>query len=219
MSTRFYLESTTITNPINPAFNTSSFQDTTSWSPTQKHLSPVTPQSTAITNITEPSIAGGSSTAAFQFISPQLNGAQSVSGTVSGIMKVLGISANDNYAVSLDVWTSTGTLRGNLFHSISNTGQGTLWPTSSEATATIWNAASITTVSASDGDYIGLQIGGDTGAITGSRQLQIGSNGGSDYALTDGLTTNLNPWIQLNTVTLAFKGGVPNQLMLVGVGI
>lgn len=144
-----------------------------------------------------------SDTCWYQWVSDTLDVDQSISGTVSMVVRVLeGIVAEDAHlafsvrAVSND----GGTVRGTLLD---------FFATSTEFAVTaetrIHSALAISTVAALSGDRIVIELGvrGVTPSNTQPITFRFGDNAVSDFALTAGLTTDLNPWVELSQ-TLTF---------------
>jgi len=69
----------------------------------------------------------------------------------------------------------------------------------SDATRIV-NAQTITSTVGQPGDRLVIEIGGHAAAPSGagSYNLRFGNNAASDFALTSGLTTDLNPWAEFS---------------------
>lgn len=103
---------------------------------------------------------------------------------------------NAHLAFSLRVLSNDGSVsRGTLRSSFTTISE---FPLVASAATRIIAAAACTPLTAQAGDRICLEIGiranGPTAAGTG--QFRIGTAGGSDFALTTALTTDLNGWCE-----------------------
>lgn len=219
MATRMYLQSSNAA-AVSPAFSVN-------WETTTSGLRRVTHSTAASTALTTLAIsipfAGASDEQLFyQFVSQPINGDTTISGTWSFIVKCNDPSGNCYIARRLYVVTNDGsTVRGTLVAYATN---ATLMPTALQTL--IWaNAAAVTSVSALNGDRIVLEIGArnSDGGVNRTGDIRSGDAGGSDFALTNALTTDLNPWFELSTnVAFSAEGGgavaTNNRLMMIGVG-
>lgn len=149
-----------------------------------------------------------------QWISEPLSANQSISGTMSMVVKTYeGNAAVDSHlAFVLKVMQgdSTTLVRGTLlqYHATS-TEKTTAWQTR------IHSARAITTVNALAGDRIVIEIGshGVTPSTAYDDGLKFGDpSATNDYALTSGLTTDLCPWVELSA-TLTFGTPATPQLL------
>ncbi len=225
MATRFYLPSTG-TSPLNSlAQHTGWF---TAGSPGVRRPCYTTKQNTALTNVVSASMTAGTTyeLCSLQYVSPPLSGAQSISGTRSGVLRVLESLAGVDafwgiilYVVSRDGTTITGTLEDDSFANY----QGAEWGTA--AATRITSARAITTVSAADGDRVVIEFGPSSPAShtsTGTGTMRVGEpTAAADFALTSGLTTDLCPWIELSsTLTFGSESTTTNtnQLLMMGCG-
>jgi hypothetical protein len=142
-----------------------------------------------------------------RYISAQLNGAQSVSGTVKGELQVLEGAATDNidriyfglFVVDAAGTTLRGTLLAVNFYA-TNTEFGTAF-----AQRRMADGDTVTTVSASDGDRIQLELGFGMSATGTTPQAQAEYGQAEADLLDAGSATTGSPWIELSSVTLAFQ--------------
>lgn len=105
---------------------------------------------------------------------------------------------NSTLAVLAKVVSQDGTVvRGTLF---SVFGTDTEFPLTASQATRIVNAQAITALTTLPGDRIVIEVGMTNTAPTssGTSAIAIGFNAASDYALTSGLTTSLNPWCELS---------------------
>lgn len=208
MATRFYLP-VGGAPPTLPAF-TSSWESSVS---AQRWPAVRAKSNTALTQYVKRFPSTTSQQMLFhQWISEPLNVDQSISGTVSMVVKTYeGNAAVDGYlAFVLKVMQgdSTTLVRGTLlqYHTTS-TEKTTAWQTR------IHSARAITTVNALAGDRIVIEIGshGVTPSTSYDDGLKFGDpSATADYALTSGLTTDLCPWVELSA-TLTFGTPVTPQ--------
>lgn len=136
-----------------------------------------------------------------QWVSDTLNVDQTISGTISMVVGKCGettTSGDAHLAFSARVMQGdTSTARGTLllFHATS-----TEFPLIASAATRIHNARAITTVNALAGDRLCIEIGihGVTPANE-NMQLRFGDpSATADFALTEALTTDLDPWWELS---------------------
>lgn len=105
---------------------------------------------------------------------------------------------NSTLAAVAKVVSQDGTvIRGTLF---SVFGTDTEFPLSASAATRIINTQSITALTTQPGDRIVVELGITNTAPTASSStaIGIGFSATSDYALTSGLTTTLNPWCEFS---------------------
>lgn len=106
------------------------------------------------------------------------------------------LGANATLAVSVRILSQDGgTVRGTLY---SVFGTDTEFPIS--GVTKIVNAVAVTTVVTQPGDRIVVETGARYAAPTLDTfmDLRYGTSATSDFALTSGLTTNLNPWCEFS---------------------
>jgi hypothetical protein len=222
MATRFYLSSSAAA-PISPTVSAS-------WENSSgllRRSMTVTNAGSTLTDFTLNNVTVLQDWIHFQYVSPPIDGATTISGTTRSIwrsMVTAGGSGGLTYCIrvlSNDGSSVTGTLIDQTGASRDNYNPG------SQDTSGIENgsAAAVTSVGANDGDRIVLEFGAWNNNInTDDFTVRLGESAASDFAYTSNLTTDLNPWFELSTdLTFKAEGGgaaptLPNQLMLVGVG-
>ena len=138
-----------------------------------------------------------------------------VLGTVSAIVRAVEnlATANATLAIIVKVVSQDGsTDRGTLY---SNLNADTEFGTT--AATRIINAQAITALTIQAGDRLVVEIGAHVTGPTaaGTFTMRFGSNAASDFALTSGLTTDLNPWIEFSH---DFRSQLPENLKRVRVG-
>lgn len=111
--------------------------------------------------------------------------------TANAFLAVVARVVGQNYGGLGDV------VRGTLFSVFST---DTEFALSGAAATRIVNAQAVTQVQSQPGDRIVVEIGVRAVAPTaaGSYTMRWGSNAASDFALTSGLTTDLNPWCEFS---------------------
>lgn len=125
---------------------------------------------------------------------------QRLTGTFSMVIRCGETNAGSNAtlaAVVRVVSQDGGTVRGTLF---SNYSQDTEFPLSASAATRIVNAQAITPLTTQPGDRIVVEIGFHVAApsVNNNVQMRAGFSASSDFALTSGLTTDLNPWCEFS---------------------
>jgi hypothetical protein len=133
-----------------------------------------------------------------QFITDTLDLDQLIGGTVSMVIRGLEFSLSEDLHLAFNLWVVTPTL----------TNRGTLklqHATATEYAVTaetrIFNAITLTATNCSAGDRLVMEVGmhGVTPANGGNNVLRFGDQSATaDFALTSGLTTDLNPWWSLS---------------------
>lgn len=121
-------------------------------------------------------------------------------------------SNNATLAVVVKVVSQDGSiLRGTLY---SNFNTGTEFPLSGSAATRIVNAAALSALNTLPGDRLVVEIGVHAASPTaaGSANQRFGSSASSDFALTSGLTSDLNPYIELSTTLWAIPFNNHQQL-------
>ena len=107
---------------------------------------------------------------------------------------------NVTLAVVVKVISQDGlTVRGTLFSTFNT---DTEFAVSASAATRIVNAQALTALTTQPGDRLVVEIGGHAAAPTaaGSYTMRQGNSAASDFALTSGLTTDLNPWCEFSAV-------------------
>lgn len=104
------------------------------------------------------------------------------------------------------------TVRGTLGSSMTNT--GTEFPTTAATRIFTLAGLSGTPLTLEEGDRLVFEIGGHAQAPTaaGTYTLRFGNSAATDFALTSALTTNLNPWWELDQ---DLWPAVPNNQLVV----
>lgn len=132
-----------------------------------------------------------------QFVSAPLI-AQRIIGTVSLVIRALESTIDANAVLSVVVWVVSndgGTVRGTLF---------SLFNTDTEfaitAATRVVNAGAVTPLTIQTGDRLVVEIGARATAPLTAQTYTIrqGNSAASDFALTSGLTTDLNTWIEFS---------------------
>lgn len=140
---------------------------------------------------------------------------QTIDGTISIVLSGAESAAGDNISLAMivRVVSQDGSIvRGVL---LSNLNIDIEWGTS-QATR-ILSAAAVTPLLIEHGDRIVVELGDHHAAgLTSKSALQFfGTSAATDFALTSGLTTNLNPWIEFSQDLFA---GLPNNYQFVDAG-
>lgn len=133
-----------------------------------------------------------------QYITPPLRGGVLLS-TFSGVIACLESNVDDNAAgrIGIRVVTEDGsTVQATLLAVAAFTGSAE-YSASARGTRRLGATRALTSYTTAPGDRIVVEIGfTDASGTTPQARHVYGSSAGSDYALTDGLTTVLNPWIE-----------------------
>jgi hypothetical protein len=199
MPTRFYFDSVT-TPAISPAFD-SNWEQTgqavrrrLQYKQTVSVLSALTDFSVTIPITTTQDILVA------QFISEPLGyNILMDARTFSMVVGKCGENATTNnahLAFSLRVLSNDGSVsRGTLRSSFTTISE---FPLIASAATRIIAAAAITPVTTQIGDRICLEVGvrANSPTAAGTGQMRFGTAGGSDFALTTALTTDLNGWCE-----------------------
>lgn len=125
---------------------------------------------------------------------------QRIIGTVSLVIRCSedATTTNATLAVQIRVLSQDlNTQRGILF---SNFDQDTEFALTASAATRIVNAQAVTELTTQPGDRIAVEMGVHATApsVAGSAVLRYGTSAATDFALTSGLTTDLNPWIEFS---------------------
>lgn len=211
MATRFLLHSTGATVET-PAFDAG-------WEQTGQAIRrymDVKPRCNLITtltnsaNITVP-ITTTQQILCYQFISRQVFCPRRLTGTVSMVIRTDESATTANVflayvlrAMSVDGARSLGTLASSM------TNAGTEFSTASQTR--IFNSIALTATSIRESYRIVLDLGGHAQAPTAAKTyfLRAGNSAASEFALTSGLTTDLNPWLEVSA-DLETSQSMPNQ--------
>ncbi len=126
-----------------------------------------------------------------QYVSSPLAFAYAFDGTISFICGTSDAAAglsNSKLSILVKVVSNDG-----------GTSSGTILSAFSKDTG-IPNALALTPLISQAGDRIVVEVGGTTTGPTGTQTVthRLGNSATSDFALTSGLTTDLNPWIQFS---------------------
>ncbi len=221
MATRLYLQSTG-TAPFDPARADGGWERNHG-SYAARNMS-TSKANSALTTVS--GVFGGTTTSQTRyhtFVSDTLDAAQTISGTFSlvvGKCAETTTSGDAHLAYALRVVTGSGTHRATLATVMATS---TEFPLIASAATRIHNATAITSFAAAAGDRLVLEIGihGVTPANE-VMQMRFGDpTATGDFALTSGLTTDLDPWGELSqTVTFGTPAvtGLPGSLGLLGCG-
>lgn len=203
MATRFHLHASgSIAAPNNPAFD-SGWEQTGQAVRLPMDVAGFKSALTALANtgnITVP-ITTTQQILCAQFVSNQVfrPARLDASMTLSMVMRVAesATSANVFLAYVLRAFTADGlTALATLASSMTNT--GTEFPTT--AATRIFSAIALTASTISEPWRLVLDLGGHAQAPTAGQTylMRPGCDNASDFALTSGLTTDLNPWLELS---------------------
>lgn len=208
MVTRFYFPSSGSPS-VSPTYDAD-------WEQTgeaDRVLMSTTKTNTALTNktVTVP-ITTLQQILARQFVSAPLS-AQTFSGSFNIVIRCSEAASGADaymYVISRTYNPNTGvfqTLRGAII-------PGTEFPlTASAATRGPALNYGVTGITVADGDVMVIEIGvyADAPSAASTGTLRFGDNNASDFALTSGLTTDLNPWMEFS-MDIAFQstGGPAN---------
>lgn len=134
-----------------------------------------------------------------QYVSNQVFKPCRLDGTLSMCIRCVesATSANVFLAYVLRAFSAFGDrVLATLASSMTNA--GTEFPTT--AATRIFSAVALTVATLSEPWRLVLDLGGHAQAPTAAQSYQIrhGCNNASDFALTSGLTTDLNPWLELS---------------------
>jgi hypothetical protein len=200
MATRFYFPSSG-TPAVSPAFD-AAWEQTGSATrivlPRKNTLSVLTAQTNSAA-ITIP-ITTTQQVLAYQFVS-EVFLPQAVGGTVSIVIRC-SENANSNNAflayVLRAVSADGGMVLGTFGSSMTNA--GTEYALTASSATRIFTAAALSTVVCQQQWRLVMEVGTHAQAPTaaGSFIQRLGTSGGSDFALTSALTTDLNPWMELS---------------------
>ena len=223
MVTRLYLSSTVVAD-VSPPFNLDS-----TWNEVDnadRRKCDTSKSSSVMTNKAEAKAnTANVRQLVRQYVSRALDGAQTISGTVKGTIRVLESAANDNIdkvSMKLIVVSNDGqTLRGTLL-TIGDYGPTNEWATSLTARR-IADGDTIGTVNALNGDRIVIELGfnNTTAGTTITGTENFGDNSVTDLGDNETDTAANNPFVELSA-TLTFQAppaGPPvGTLALLGVG-
>ena len=196
MATRFYFEPTTAAD-VSPSFDGGWEQ--TGQAVRRMLTSNLNITQTALTNsatITIP-VTTTQDILCYQFVSSPLR-PQVVGGAISMVIRTVtdNITTGATLAMLAKVVSNDGgTSRGTLF---SVFGTGSTYNNSAETR--IVSSSALTNVIAQAGDRLVIEVGtrATTPAIAGTYNMRAGSSASTDFALTAGLTTDLNPWVEFS---------------------
>lgn len=201
MATRFYLPISGAPSGITPAFDAGWEQtgQATRLNLLRKTKMDVLAALTNMTALTVP-ITTTQDILGFQLISEPLPANMTISGTISAVVRVFENANTNNVTLALlakVVSRDGGVSRGTLFSTFNT---DTEFALSASAATRIVNAQALTPINAQSGDRIVVELGGHAAGPTaaGSYTMRLGNNAASDFALTSGLTTDLNPWVEFS---------------------
>lgn len=216
MATRFYLPSVAGGTGISPAVHAD-------WSNGAaalfaRYVMSTGRTGTAMTTFSE-SVAANSSECFAQFVSAPL-AAQSIDGTISISMRCncADTASGDNYRLRARIIAPDGTtVRGTIFTGAPGTGNEN-WSTSLVSEFATVTDAQTTSVSATAGDYLVVEIGpANLAAFTSETEtMRWGDAAATDLDAADDDAGDDNPWVEFSQ-TIIFKAQ-PNQLMMMGCG-
>jgi hypothetical protein len=118
---------------------------------------------------------------------------------VSLVMRAIESATTANVTLAFVVYVvdASGTARGTLFSTFNvDTEFGTT------AATRIQTATAVTALTTLPGDRLVVEIGAHAAAPAAATTytMRQGTSSATDFALTSGLTTDLNPWIEFSTV-------------------
>lgn len=212
MATRFYIDSTNAPS-LSPTY-TATWDDQSFG--IRRKANDTTPGGSAMTTKQDTYPSSDTNGLVVQLTSRPVT-AQTLSGTLTGVISVAGPASSGTYAIIVKVMASNGTtVRGTML-AITQCVEGGAGTKTTLHTITFNSALS--SVSASAGDVIVFELGWQIGG-GGLMLSRLGDSAGSDFALTANLATDLNPWLEISSsVTFQAATGVPNSLMMMGIGI
>lgn len=205
MATRFWFQSSgTIASPNNPSFD-AGWEQTGQATRVPMTVKAQTSEVTALTNssaITIP-ITTTQQILAWQCTSDQVFLPVILDASVTFSM-VIRCSENANtnnafLAYVLRAFSAAGDRSlGTLASSMTNT--GTEFPLTASAATRIFSNIALTLTTIAEPWRLVIEIGAHAQApsAAGSYIERVGCNNASDFALTSGLTTDLNPWMELS---------------------
>lgn len=188
MATRYYLPETGAP-AVSPAF--SSWTETTG----ADRIAMVTSRiSSALTDEASGAIGIGSDRLIRQYVGPEI-GVVNFNGTtvsfVASVKEALG--GNDSQiALGVRLFHIGGTFATLLAVLFTDVEPLTTFQTR------IASAVALANVTSADRDRLVVEIGAGVGASGGNVTYRFGDNAASDFALTSGLTTDLNPWVEFS---------------------
>lgn len=210
MATRFYFDDT-IAPLISPAFDAGWEQIGAA----NRRFSPrkglVSSLSTLTNKVDTVPITTTQQILSRQYLTEPIPYPVRISGTFSMVLRTLesATTANAFLAFVLRLLSQDGgTIRGTLASSMTNAG------TEYAATAAtrIFSAIALTPITAQPGDILCLEVGGHAQAPTAATTYthRYGVAQVADFALTSALTTDLNPWWELDqTLWPSFSANTP----------
>jgi hypothetical protein len=154
----------------------------------------------------------------FQYVSLPLDGAQTISGTVKGTIRVLESAANDNLdkvSMKLIVVNNAGTAlscSGVSLLDLADYGPTNEWDIVLE-NRRIADGDTITSCNTADGDRIVIEIGmnNTVNGASVSGTMNVGDDQAGDCADDETTQTACNPFLEFS-VTLTFKAEVTQKL-------
>ncbi len=196
-ATRFYFSGTDGDNPVSPAFD-SNWEQTGEATRRKLYYKPTLSVTTPLGNkqVTVP-ITTTQDILCCQFVSDPIP-AQLILGTFSYIVRCSENALTNNAfsKLSIRVCSQDGTvIRGTLFSINSFDSE---FPTTAATRGA--GTQALTSLVTQPGDRLVIEMGVGTSAPSGSGSAikRFGSAGASDFALSSGLTTDLNPWIEFS---------------------
>ncbi len=212
MATRLYFKSTTA-GPITPASTDASWANTASKAVLSMS---VTNTGTVLTNKDVLNYTNDlSDCLVYQFVSPPIDAA-TLTGTFQMIIKCLGTPSGAwmvGHAVVRVLSGDGTTVRGTVVSSVTMGGTTRFAQPTTASTIlfpTGGGTAACTSTSITSGDRLVIEVGFENQNLsTDDVTMRVGENGGSDFAYTELLTTDLNPWCEFsqNLTFQAESGG------------
>jgi len=218
VATRLYLPSSSTATPISPAINSN-------WTGSGVTLSRInvnTIKAGTVLVSTPLTTAATADYCFWQFCSPAINGAQTITGSIQSSLRGSQNTYGGAYAKCIvRSFTSTGTLRSIL---VSNAEGASQYNSPSLASRILEGNTTITNGGVQDGDYLIIEFGCvKYNAVSATLNLQIGDLPDIDLTATNGDTASNAPWVEF-TSNISFKPTPPapsdstNGLMLRGIG-
>lgn len=230
MATRLYIENTAVPPPITPAYSAG-------WDRTASASRAATSRFKAGTAFLKIG-SGGEVSAALtnglirQMVTAPLNGDQTISGTLKGIILAASSSLSADYRSQMRAYVVSGdgsTVRGVLLEIDNSTGLTSEWNTTYTSrkfpVAYAGAGATLTPVNALDGDCVVIEFGSrvhNTSTTAFSDGVEVGSNGADRVEDETTTTQSLSPWFEFSQ-DLVFKpyarlGSLSAQMLVTASG-
>lgn len=163
----------------------------------RRHLAPGPTTTDTIAAGVSHSWAAGELQLSRQYVGPPMRGGILIS-TFSGVIKAVEGDATDNVIgqIGIRVVSEDGVTEQAVLLAVAPF-VGSLEIAATAATRIIGSVGALTSYTTVNGDRLVVELGlADASGTTPAGQFTYGSSAASDYALTNGLTTSINPWIE-----------------------